>query len=144
MIEFVIVLPLLLLLVFGMIEFGLIIYDQQVITNASREGARFGIVARPPDLRYTEAQIITEVQQYCGTHLISFGGNSGQPPTVQVTNVTGGGNSCSTVIGLQEDLRVRVTYAYTFLVFPGIFTRLFGGTSPNSFTLAGESLMKCE
>ena len=39
LIEFAIVLPLLLLLVFGAIEFGLLFYNKQVITNASREGA---------------------------------------------------------------------------------------------------------
>ena len=29
---------------FGVIEFGLLLYDQQVLNNAAREGARAGIV----------------------------------------------------------------------------------------------------
>jgi len=42
MIEFAIILPLLLLFIFGIIEFSLALFNQQVITNAAREGARRG------------------------------------------------------------------------------------------------------
>ena len=40
-IEFAIVAPLLFVLLFGIIEFGAILYNKSVITNASREGARY-------------------------------------------------------------------------------------------------------
>ncbi len=43
-VEFALVLPLLLLVLFGTIEFGILMYDQSVITNAAREGARWGAV----------------------------------------------------------------------------------------------------
>ena len=43
-VEFAIVVPLLLLLLFGIIEFSLLLYNKAMLTNASREGARFGIV----------------------------------------------------------------------------------------------------
>ena len=44
MVEFAIVLPLLLMLIFGMIEFSVMLYDKAMLTNATREGARFGIL----------------------------------------------------------------------------------------------------
>lgn len=44
MVEFAVVAPLFFLLVFGMIEFGRMVMVQQVITNASREGARIGVL----------------------------------------------------------------------------------------------------
>ena len=44
LVEFAIVVPLLILLATGIGEFGLVLYNKQVITNASREGARAGIV----------------------------------------------------------------------------------------------------
>ena len=47
-VEFALVLPLLMLITFGIIEFGMLMYNKQVITNASREGARAGIVASSP------------------------------------------------------------------------------------------------
>jgi Flp pilus assembly protein TadG len=43
-VEFAFVAPVLILLVFGMIEFGRMVMVQQVLTNASREGARVGIL----------------------------------------------------------------------------------------------------
>lgn len=42
--EFAVVAPLFFLMVFGMIEFGRMIMVQQVITNASREGARMAVL----------------------------------------------------------------------------------------------------
>ena len=44
MVEFAVVAPLFFLLIFGMIEFGRMVMVQQVITNASREGARIGVL----------------------------------------------------------------------------------------------------
>jgi Flp pilus assembly protein TadG len=38
-VEFAIILPLLIALLFGIVEFGLLLYNKQIITNASREGA---------------------------------------------------------------------------------------------------------
>jgi len=43
-VEFAVVAPLFFLMVFGMIEFGRMIMVQQVITNASREGARMAVL----------------------------------------------------------------------------------------------------
>lgn len=43
-VEFAVIAPLFFVLVFGMIEFGRMIMVQQVITNASREGARMGVL----------------------------------------------------------------------------------------------------
>jgi Flp pilus assembly protein TadG len=60
LLEFAIILPILLLLVFGIIEFGLLFYSKQVITNASREGARAGIVSG-----VNEAAIKQIVVEYC-------------------------------------------------------------------------------
>jgi len=46
--EFALLLPVLLTILFGIIEFGFIMYGREVVTNAAREGARFGIVATAP------------------------------------------------------------------------------------------------
>jgi Flp pilus assembly protein TadG len=106
MVEFAIILPLLILLLFGIIEFGLLLFNKQVITNASREGARYGIVARVP--RYTNPDIEGVVNQYAIDHLVSFA--SPKPsPTIQVTR---------TGTDFQDDLTVIVTYPYDFLVLP--------------------------
>ena len=43
-VEFALVLPIFFLMVFGMIEFGRLVMVRQVLTNASREGARIGVL----------------------------------------------------------------------------------------------------
>lgn len=44
MVEFALVLPILLILLLGIVEFGQIYYSYMVIQNASRDGARYGSV----------------------------------------------------------------------------------------------------
>ena len=94
-VEFALILPILLLLLVGTIDASLALYDKAVITNASREGARAGIVARSPSL--TDAQIQQIVQNYLQGALVSLGSTSALPavqiqkgiwngdPTLQVT-----------------------------------------------------------
>ena len=120
-VEMAIVLPLLVMVVFGLIEFGLLLYNQQVITNASREGARAAIVG-DCDHRLTDPQISQIVKDYCidpkdatKKRLITFGATN-NPPTVNVnpspSNCTQGGSGLKT----GDDVAVTVTYDYTFLV----------------------------
>ena len=47
-VEFALLLPIIVLLVFGMMEFGVALYDLQIVKNASREGARAGIIREVP------------------------------------------------------------------------------------------------
>ena len=103
-IEFALILPVLILLLFGTVEFSLLLFNQQILTNASREGARYGIVAG-----HDSDSIIIEVDKYCAGNLISFG--SAATPT---TIVTGAGGTFG------NDLTVTVTYNYDFLVLANL------------------------
>jgi Flp pilus assembly protein TadG len=68
------VLPLLLLLVLGAIEYGWLFFNVQQITNAARQGARIAIL---PDVSVAQAQaVITELLQRAGLDRYS--------PTVEV------------------------------------------------------------
>jgi len=58
-VEFAVVAPLFFLLIFGMIEFGRMVMVQQVITNASREGARIGVLDGA-----TTSDVTTAVNNY--------------------------------------------------------------------------------
>ncbi len=57
--EFAVVAPVLFLLIFGMIEFGRMVMVQQVLTNASREGARIAVLDGA-----TTSDATTAVQNY--------------------------------------------------------------------------------
>ena len=61
-VEMAFIAPVLLLLVFGMIEYGRLIQVQQMLTNASREGARLAVVSST-----TVSQVETKVKDYLTT-----------------------------------------------------------------------------
>ena len=61
-VEFAIVAPVFFLLIFGMIEFGRMVMVQQIITNASREGARVAVL---------DGATATEVENRVMTYLES-------------------------------------------------------------------------
>jgi len=75
-VEFAVVAPVFLLLVFGMIEYGRMVMVQQVITNASREGARVAVLDGSEN-----ADVQTIVNQY-----LSSGSITGATITVTPTN----------------------------------------------------------
>ncbi len=129
LVEFALVLPLLMIILWGMVEFGLLLYNKQVITNASREGARAGIVAQSP--RVTAGEIATVVNNYCATYLVTFGGGA-----LSVS-------SSSTGTSFGDPLTVTVTYPYQFLVFQNIANAFFGG-SFGTITLTAVTVMRYE
>lgn len=70
--EFAIVAPVFVLFVFGMIEFGRMVMVQQLITSASRDGARLGAIATT-----TTQEVIDRVAD-----CLADGSISGQSVTV--------------------------------------------------------------
>jgi Flp pilus assembly protein TadG len=136
-VEFALVLPVLMLILFGIIEFGFIMYDKALITNASREGARRGIVysentAGIP-VAVPASDITNIVSSYCASYLVSLGTGTATPSTTVTGNCAVPGNS----------LTVAVSYPYTFLVLPDL-GRSYGGSLSGGITLSGTTVMRCE
>jgi Flp pilus assembly protein TadG len=104
-VEFALVLPLLLLFLFGVIEFGLAIYNKQILTNAAREGARAGIVAR--STRLPSAAIEATARNYAENHLITFGNKE------LIVNVTPSDTSGAS---FEDELTCQVEFDYEFLI----------------------------
>ena len=102
-VEFALVLPIFLLVVFASVEFGVVMYDQSVITNASREAARAGIVLQDPKL--TVAQIQAVATTYISTNLITFA-SSKPSPSIAVVGAQG---------AFGAPLTVTITYSFTDL-----------------------------
>lgn len=130
LIEFIIVLIPLLVLTFGSIEFGVAGYNKAMLTNASREGARAGIVFDPaqPDDRLSNEDIIQTVRDYCAANLITFG-DAAQPDVV----INRAGNEPG------DNLTVSVTYVYGFLVIDNLIPA-FNPT----MTLGAQTVMRME
>jgi len=109
-VEFALILPLLIVLLFGSVEFGLLLYNKHIITNASREGARAGIVMRDP--RLSDSDIKAIVDKYADKYLVTFGSG-----TISFNPPISPPESSRTGPGLfGTDLIVTVEYPYNFLV----------------------------
>jgi Flp pilus assembly protein TadG len=107
------------MLLFGIIEFGIILYDKAMITNASREGARAGIVYSDPII--PDSDIKKVVKDYCSGHMITFGEDSIDDSDIPITRAG-------------ENLTVTVTYQYDFLVLPDFVTGIVGNINLSAVT----------
>jgi Flp pilus assembly protein TadG len=141
-VEFAIVLPLLLVIICGIIEFGLVLFNKQVITNASREGARAGIVARNP--RVSNSDIEQIVKAYTETYLITFGSDNETYVTSIVYDSSGNVKTGEPVF--EDTLEVAVEFNYEFLIFDAILSLVSGGEGNgwDTLRLSARTLMRYE
>jgi Flp pilus assembly protein TadG len=96
-VEAAIVLPLLLLVIFGLIEYGSMLLRLQQIENVSRQAAR---LAATPDATQGQVEaLITQMMSNAGL------GSSGYTKTITPMN------PASAVRGDQISVRIQVTYA---------------------------------
>lgn len=105
-VEFALVLPIFLLIVFAIVELGAALYDQHVITQASRVAVRSGIVLRNPRLPDATIQ---QIGRDAASSLITFASGA---PAVMVTPEHGLNASNGNV----PNLSVTVSYQYTGLL----------------------------
>jgi Flp pilus assembly protein TadG len=126
-VEFAIILPLLLLFVFGIIEWSLYLYNRHIITNAGREGVRQGIVQAYP--RVSASDIESAILEFTGGNLVTFGVQ--EPPGIDIPAI------CTSA---GDDLAVTVTYDYSFLVLPALTL----GSIPEFMTITADTVMRCE
>ena len=144
-VEFAIVLPLLLVILFGIIEFGLLMYNKHIITNASREGARYGIVVDVP--RRDEAKIRKKVINWIypdaaepnKSLLVTFGDDKleeteddidvrvcyeSDEPCTDPSDWQKLSDATSPHPMFGDKLRVKIKYDYNFLLLPGFVASL--------------------
>lgn len=145
-VEFAVVLPLLVLILFGIVEYGFIFYNKQVLTNASREGARFGIVSGSP--RASETQIKNEINTYISQKLVSFSSTE-TLPVIKVCSMdkdSPGTEICpnATNSGPLDYLSVRVDYPYQFLLLPNLGKLFSSDARSNILTLSATTVMRYE
>ena len=134
LIELALVLPLLLMVFAGIVDFALMFQRYITISNAAREGARIAVLPG-----YTEEDVITRVEQYLGEDI---GDNGGDDPLVPVS------------IDPDEEgpkpafpaAQVTVTMTHNTLLLAPIWNLvgLAGGESWSSIELSAHSTMRIE
>ena len=144
-IEFALVLPILLVMLFGIIEFGAVLYNKAVITNASREGARFaaGFYTNPANAtaqRPTCGDIRAFVTTYVQKHFLNFKSPNPQAITINCPTTTPSGYA-----GYTDT--VSIDYTYDFLVLgPLVSFAARTSTTPSwsTLTLSSQTTMRDE
>lgn len=116
-VEFALVVPILLILLLGVIEFGRVFNVQLQLTAAARESVRVMAIEKQPALATSKAVAAA----------------SGLSPALSPANVRVSPSSCSSTPGADVDVTVTVTYSVSLL------SGLFADAVP----LTGKAVMRC-
>jgi Flp pilus assembly protein TadG len=131
-VEFALLLPLLLLVVFGIIDFGRALNAQITLTQAAREGARL------------DALCNATVNPNCQTTVTNgtVAAATGLGSAVTVTLVY----QCHTGDGSKNvNAKVQTSYLFHFVTPVGAIAAIFGGSGFGSpITLTAQGVMPCE
>jgi Flp pilus assembly protein TadG len=121
-VEFALLFPLLMLIVFGIIDFGRALNAQITLTQAAREGVRLEALGEPGVIARTQAAA------------------TGLSP-VNVTLI-----ACPAGAGPSADAVVTVTYQFSFITPIGAVAGLIGGSGGlgSPVTLSARGVMPCE
>jgi Flp pilus assembly protein TadG len=120
-VEMAIILPVLILLVGGIVDFGRAFYTQVVLTNAAREGTRYALALEDP----TASASAIQARAYEAAKVVSTSTNT---PTATFSE------TCSTDDQMQVAVSMQFNYFFLTLV-PGI---------SNPTTVTGTSVMGCK
>jgi Flp pilus assembly protein TadG len=131
LVEFALVLPVFLLVLSGIMDFGFLLYSRMTVINAAREGARVGI---------TYSETPTQIPAHVTNMVTGAGGGLLNASMVDVTCVPTGGSSPACGGGSftnakpGDSVRVSVTYPHRAF-FPLLFGQTIDLTSTVQMTL---------
>ena len=127
LVELMIVFPLFMLLTAAIVDFGMLMRNYEVVTNAAREGARVAVL----DSNYSDQDITDRIDSYFDA--AGMGGTY----TVAVANVP-----VTTGAGTFTGRAVTVNYNYQWAVLGGL-AAFFGG-SFTTLPVQATSVMRSE
>lgn len=130
LVELAMVLPILLAIVGGVIDFGFMFQRWEVVTNAAREGARIRVLPG-----YSNADAIARANAY----LTAAGLTPNVTPSVSSASISPGAGAPAF-----PAWTVTVSYNHQFTILGPIIALLPGGNTLSSVTLTGTSTMRSE
>jgi len=137
LVEFSLVLPVLLIMVFGIIDFGMGLRSYISLTNATREGARFAAVGNPAGAYPDDCDGSTSTSAVGRVCVAMEGLDLGDVQTVSVTYPNGQSPG--------SDVLVTAEYTYNFITPLGDLMGFFsGGVFPNTLDLQTSTDMRLE
>jgi Flp pilus assembly protein TadG len=133
LIETALVLPMLLLVCVGIFEFGRAFQTWQVLTNASREGARIAVLPGK-----TDAMVTSRVQTYLQAGQLEYANSTTVTIDRNTTVSTGGA-------GTAAASAVTVAYPFSFMVLQPVAQLVVpNSTAGTAFTMTAVTTMRNE
>ena len=118
MVELALVLPILLILLMSIIEFGRVYHSYLIITNASREGARVAVLGK------TDSDITNRVNEV----------SSGLDLPELQTTITPSSAARTSGVSTTVEVRYRISLVFS----------LFDAFVPNPLTITSRTIMRVE
>ncbi len=118
-VELALILPVLLLLLGAVIDFGRAFSAQVSLTSAAREGARMAALGLTGSV---QSRVTSASQPYAATAVVTTG--------------------CSATPAATDAAEVTVTAPFSFLILDGV-SHLVGGAIPATITLTARGSMRC-
>lgn len=136
LVEFALVLPLLLLIFAGIVDFGFLFQRYEVLTNAVREGARIGVLPGY-DAGAVQARVLEYVEQGLGMSPADVAAAVGTPvvQTVTITPTSG------TAFAATE---VTASFTYTYVILGPIVNLATGGSWGTEIAITAQATMRRE
>jgi len=125
-VEFALILPVLLLILVGIIQFGIVWSQWQVMEGAAREGARCAAVQAAG---YADCVVQTEIDNASGSYT---------PTNDATVSVSGGGSACT-----DSTVGQNVTVSWDQKYSLGTLVRLVPGI-PDTITGTMKATFRCE
>jgi hypothetical protein len=136
LVEFVLVLPIFLFLIFAMISIGVMFSFRQTLSQAAADGARAAAVA-PANLTFTQRR-----DRAIGAVNEAFDGEAGGPVSCGVGGLTCAVPAVPTSCG-DADQCISVTLTYAYAANPRIeLPQLFGFVLPDDLTYTASARVK--
>lgn len=136
LVEFSLVLPIFLVMIFALVDFGRAFYAWMIVTQAAREGARAAAVQG--DASTVNAKIYA-----------SFCGQTGSPPPSSSCSIDDSASVFKITTGNIQGTRgteatVDITYTFSFVTPIGGLLHMIGGSSLATPAISAHSAMRLE
>jgi Flp pilus assembly protein TadG len=137
LVEFVLVLPLLLVILFAMLDFGRVFNYWIDSTHLANEGARWAVVNNNPN---TSGTLQAYIQQQGDTDELRNGGTSSVPDPLEICIAFPNGGA----VGQPVTVTATVTYNWLPFLSSDWSYEFFGHKLPLSSEVTGSSTMRLE
>jgi Flp pilus assembly protein TadG len=128
MVEFALILPIFLLILGGLLDFGTMLFARMTLINATREAARWAVVQPDTSKIDSNGSAPFGIQDSGGALGVNLSGIPWARVTVALTCVDAAGGTCDFTTGANKAVRGDSIVVATSYSYQSFFASLFGSS----------------